>query len=42
LQILPRYVRLREQARIVAQARAAGTGKFELLPIETGFGLTCF
>jgi predicted RecB family nuclease len=25
----------------VAEARAAGVGKFELLPIETGFGLTC-
>jgi uncharacterized protein len=35
------YVRVREQARIVAEARAAGAGKFELLPIETGFGLTC-
>jgi uncharacterized protein len=35
------YVRIREQARIVAEARAAGAGKFELLPIETGFGLTC-
>ena len=35
------YVRVREQARIVAEARAAGTGKFELLPVEIGFGLTC-
>jgi predicted RecB family nuclease len=35
------YFRIREQARIVAEARAAATGKFELLPIETGFGLTC-
>ena len=35
------YVRIREQARIVAEARAAGKGKFEMLPIETGFGLTC-
>jgi len=35
------YVRIREQARIVAEARAAGAGKFELLPIEIGFGLTC-
>jgi uncharacterized protein len=35
------YVRVREQARIVAEARAAGAGKFELLPIEIGFGLTC-
>jgi uncharacterized protein len=35
------YVRVREQARIVAEARAAGAAKFELLPIETGFGFTC-
>lgn len=34
------YVRIREQARIMVEARAAGTGKFELLPVETGFGLT--
>jgi len=34
------YIRIREQARIVVEARAAGTGKFELLPVETGFGLT--
>jgi predicted RecB family nuclease len=34
------YVRIREQARIVAEARAAGAGKFELLPVEHGFGLT--
>jgi uncharacterized protein len=34
------YVRIREQARIVVEARSAGTGKFELLPVETGFGLT--
>jgi predicted RecB family nuclease len=34
------YVRVREQARIVVEARAAGTRKFELLPIVTGFGLT--
>jgi uncharacterized protein len=34
------YIRIREQARIVAEARAAGTGKFELLPVEAGFGLT--
>jgi len=34
------YVRIREQARIVAEARAASICKFELLPIETGFGLT--
>jgi predicted RecB family nuclease len=35
------YFRVREQARIVAEARAAGSGRFELLPIKTGFGLTC-
>lgn len=34
------YVRIREQARIVTEARAAGVGKFELLPIVAGFGLT--
>jgi predicted RecB family nuclease len=34
------YVRIREQARIVVEAREAGTGKFELLPVEHGFGLT--
>jgi len=34
------YLRVREQARIVVEARAAGIGKFELLPVETGFGLT--
>ncbi len=35
------YDRIREQARIVVEARAAGTRKFELLRVETGFGLTC-
>jgi uncharacterized protein len=34
------YIRTREQARIVVEARAAGTGKFEMLPVEHGFGLT--
>ena len=34
------YIRIREQARIVVEARTAGAGKFELLPVETGFGLT--
>jgi uncharacterized protein len=34
------YVRVREQARIVVEARAAEAGKFELLPVEPGFGLT--
>jgi uncharacterized protein len=34
------YVRIREQARIVVEARQAGVGKFELLPVEAGFGLT--
>ena len=34
------YIRIREQARIVVEARVAGAGKFELLPVETGFGLT--
>ncbi len=35
------YVRIREQARIVVEARTAGVDKFELMPGETGFGLTC-
>ena len=34
------FIRVREQARIVVEARTAGAGKFELLPVETGFGLT--
>jgi uncharacterized protein len=34
------YTRIREQARIVVEARAAGIRKFELLPVEAGFGLT--
>lgn len=34
------YVRIREQARVVVEAREAGTGKFELLPVEHGFGFT--
>lgn len=33
------YVRIREQARIVVEARESGSRKFELLPIEPGFGL---
>ena len=34
------YMRIREQARIQAEAREAGKGKYELLPVEQGFGLT--
>ncbi len=34
------YIRIREQARIVVEARETGAGKFELLPVEAGFGLT--
>jgi predicted RecB family nuclease len=34
------YVRVREQARIVVEAREAAANRFELLPVETGFGLT--
>jgi hypothetical protein len=34
------YIRIREQARIVVEARTAGTREFEPLPVETGFGLT--
>jgi predicted RecB family nuclease len=33
------YRRIREQARIVMEAREAGVGRFELLPVEVGFGL---
>ena len=35
------YGRVREQARIQVEARQGGKGKFELLPVEDGFGLTC-
>jgi uncharacterized protein len=35
------YARAREQARIQVEARQAGQGKFELLPVVQGFGLTC-
>ena len=35
------YGRMREQARIQVEARQSGEGKFELLPVEDGFGLTC-
>jgi len=34
------YGRIREQARIQVEARETGKGKFELLPVEYGFGLT--
>ena len=34
------YIRIREQARIVVEAREADAIKFELLGIEPGFGLT--
>jgi len=34
------YTRIREQARIQAEARASDERKFELLPVENGFGLT--
>ena len=34
------YGRIREQARIQVEARESGNGRFELLPIENGFGLT--
>ncbi len=35
------YSRVREQARVQVEARKSGEGKFELLPVEEGFGLTC-
>ena len=34
------YGRVREQARIQVEARETGEGRFELLPVENGFGLT--
>ena len=34
------YERIREQARIVVEARAEGSQRFELLPVEPGLGLT--
>lgn len=34
------YGRIREQARIQVEARETGEEKFELLPVENGFGLT--
>ena len=34
------YTRIREQARLQHEARRSGERKFELLPIEQGFGLT--
>ena len=37
---LDSFVRVREQARIQVEARKVGERKFELLPIENGFGLT--
>lgn len=35
------YTRIREQARIQVEARESGERRFELLPIQAGFGLTC-
>ena len=34
------YGHIREQARVQVEGREAGEGKFELLPVENGFGLT--
>lgn len=34
------YTRVREQARIQVEARETGEPRFELLPVEAGFGLT--
>jgi uncharacterized protein len=33
------YIRVREQARIQVEGRASGERRFELLPVESGFGL---
>jgi uncharacterized protein len=38
---LPALNRIREQARIQVQARKTGQKAFELLPVESGFGLSC-
>ncbi|MDX2505739.1 MAG: TM0106 family RecB-like putative nuclease [Gammaproteobacteria bacterium] len=35
------YERIREQARLQIEARETGNKKYELLPVENGFGLTC-
>jgi predicted RecB family nuclease len=35
------YTRVRQQARIQVEARETGQARFELLPVEAGFGLTC-
>jgi predicted RecB family nuclease len=35
------YERLREQARLQVEGRAAGRVIYELLPVEQGFGLSC-
>ena len=35
------YVRVREQARLQVETRETGEIKFELLPVEPGFGLAC-
>lgn len=34
------YERIREQARVQAEGRASGRLSYELLPVETGFGLS--
>lgn len=34
------YDRVREQARLQVEARESGEARFELLPVEVGFGLT--
>src|SRR6185312_15845498 len=34
------YTRIREQARLQVEARESDMRKFELLPLEVGFGLT--
>lgn len=35
------YTRIREQARVQVEGRNAGQGKFEILPVEKGFGFNC-
>jgi predicted RecB family nuclease len=35
------YERIREQARLQVEGRAAGRAIYEVLPVEQGFGLSC-
>lgn len=39
--VVQSYERVREQARVQVEARQSGKLKYELFPVEEGFGLTC-